>query len=90
LTSVSCTFYIDPISTNKDILQINGIFSAATTESFEIQIDNFWNMPTTRPYDGFEIWTYDASSFGIDNKVGITVAMYTPARLDTSLVSVTV
>ena len=41
-------------------------------------------MPTTRPYTGFEIWTYDANSFGIDNEKAIEIAMSTPATLPSS------
>ncbi len=45
-------------------------------------------MPTTRPYTGFEIWTYDSNSFGIDNEKNIEIAMSIPATLPTSQVKV--
>jgi hypothetical protein len=39
-SSMTCTFSIDPIATNKDVLTINGAFDAVQTSGtiFEIKI----------------------------------------------------
>jgi len=45
-------------------------------------------MPTTRPYVGFEIWSYDSNSYGIDNAKDIEVGMSIPATLPATMASV--
>jgi hypothetical protein len=89
-TSMSCTFYRDPSPTARDYLTINNAFSSALAGNnfFEIKISNFRNMPTTRPYSNFEIWTYDANGYGIDNLKAIEVGMLTPATLPAKMASV--
>jgi hypothetical protein len=49
---VSCTFTRDPSPTGNDVLTINNAFASAVSSSnyFEIKINDFRNMPTTRPY----------------------------------------
>jgi hypothetical protein len=89
-SSMSCTFYRDPSPTARDYLTINNAFSSALAGNnfFEIKISNFRNMPTTRPYSNFEIWTYDANGYGIDNLKAIEVGMLTPATLPAKMASV--
>jgi len=89
-TSVTCTFYRDPSSTGIDSLTINNAFATAQSGNnyFEIKISNFRNMPTTRPYSNFEIWTYDANGYGIDNLKPIEVGMLSPAILPNNMASV--
>ncbi len=77
---------VDPIATNKDTLIVTGAFSASTTDNFDIQITNVRNMPTTRPYSTFEVWTYDANQFGIDNMKNMEISMSQPGVLPSSLV----
>ena len=52
---------VDSAPANKDTLIVTGAFSASTADSFDIQIKNVRNMPTTRPYSAFEVWTYDGN-----------------------------
>lgn len=55
--SLSCSFVIDPIPTNRDTLIIQGAFTASLNGGFpfSIQVNSVRNMPTTRPYSNFEI-----------------------------------
>ncbi len=89
-TSLTCIFYRDPSPTGIDYLTINNAFATALAGNnyFEIKISNFRNMPTTRPYSKFEIWTYDANGYGIDNLKSIEVGMLTPATLPNTMASV--
>lgn len=89
-SSVSCIFTRDPSATASDYLTINNAFASAVAGNnyFEIKIANFRNMPTTRPYSNFEIWTYDANGYGIDNLKAIEVGMTTPATLPATMASV--
>jgi hypothetical protein len=89
-SSVTCTFFRDPTSTARDYLTINNAFPSALNGNnyFEIKINNFRNMPTTRPYSNFEIWTYDTNGYGIDNLKSIEVGMLSPATLPTKMASV--
>ena len=45
-------------------------------------------MPSTRPYTGFQIWSYDANGYGIDNAKDIEIEMTVPAILPASMASV--
>lgn len=84
-TAMECSFSIDSIATNKDVLTITGAFTAVQTSFFEIQISSVRNMPTTRPYTDWQIFTYDASSYGIDSKSeNLEVSMNTAGTLPSS------
>lgn len=85
-TSVTCKFVIDPISTNPDKLTVSGAFTAAQEpeKPFSITVQKVWNMPSTRPYNKFDIATFDENSYGIDTMTSLEVAMAVPATLPNS------
>lgn len=84
---------VEDISTQKDVLKIDGLtsaISAGSTFTFQTTGSSFKNPPSTKAVSTFEANSFTSASKGIDGQTtGISYQVSTAATLAASSVSIT-